>query len=127
MSTDELAVMDGGKCILRRCGLDPLDYLEDDDLAGVTEFTTPAVLHHLGEAVSAVSKELLNEIGRTIRAYEYEAAKNRENISQKPLANAPVIGYTQDRKEFSAVNCESAKRSDTHERNEHDGADVHEH
>ena len=83
---------------MRRCDLDPLDYLEDDDLTGITEFTMPAVLHHLGEAVSTVSMKLLNEIWHTIRAYEREAAKNREKISEKPLANAPVIGYTQNRK-----------------------------
>ena len=34
--------------LLSRCGLDPSDYLEDEDLLGITEFSTPAVLHHLG-------------------------------------------------------------------------------
>ena len=37
--------------VLTRCGLDPSDYLEDEDLAGITEFSTPAVLHHLGSAI----------------------------------------------------------------------------
>ena len=112
--------------LLRRCGLNPSDYLDDDDLAGITEFTTPAVLHHLGEAVSSVSKDLLMEIGRSIRAYEQEARKNRENNLEKPLANQAVIGYTEVTRNFSTLNHESAERSDTHERDEHDGADVHE-
>ena len=112
--------------LLRRCGLNPSDYLDDDDLAGITEFTTPAVLHHLGEAVSSVSKDLLMEIGRSIRAYEQEARKNRENNLEKPLANQAVIGYTEVTRNFSTLNHESAERSDTHERDEHDRADVHE-
>lgn len=32
--------------LLTRCGLDPSDYLENEDLAGIVEFSTPAVLHH---------------------------------------------------------------------------------
>lgn len=112
--------------LLRRCGLNPGDYLDDDDLAGITEFTTPAVLHHLGEAVSSVSKDLLMEIGRSIRAYEQETRKSRENNLEKPLANQAVIGYTEVTRNFSTLNHESAERSDTHERDEHDGADVHE-
>ena len=112
--------------LLRRCGLNPGDYLDDDDLAGITEFTTPAVLHHLGEAVSSVSKDLLMEIGRSIRAYEQEARKNRENNLEKPLANQAVIGYTEVTRNFSALNHESEERGDTHERDEYDGADVHE-
>ena len=112
--------------LLRRCGLNPGDYLDDDDLAGITEFTTPAVLHHLGEAVSSVSKDLLMEIGRSIRAFEQEARKSRENNLEKPLANQAVIGYTEVTRNFNTLNHESAERSDTHEQDEHDGADVHE-
>ena len=49
--------------LLTRCGLDPSEYLEDEDLAGIVEFSTPAVLHHLGSAASKVSLDLLEEIG----------------------------------------------------------------
>ena len=48
--------------VLTRCVLDPSDYLEDEDLAGIAEFSTPAVLHHLGNAASKVSMDLFNEI-----------------------------------------------------------------
>ena len=37
--------------------VDPGEYLEDGDLAGITEFSTPAVLHHLGRAVKAFDRE----------------------------------------------------------------------
>lgn len=61
--------------VLTRCGLDPADYLEDEDLQGITEFSTPAVLHHLGDAASEVSMDLLNEIGRAAKTYDREQAK----------------------------------------------------
>ena len=70
--------------VLTRCVLDPSDYLEDEDLAGIAEFSTPAVLHHLGNAASKVSMDLLNEIFQlpldlreildTLLAMEKEAA-----------------------------------------------------
>ena len=78
--------------LLTRCGLDPSDYLEDEDLLGITEFSTPAVLHHLGDAVSGISENLLNEIGRAVKTYDREAAKNSQKKAEKPLANPPVIG-----------------------------------
>ncbi len=34
--------------VLTRCGLDLAGYLEDGDFSGIVEFSTPAVLHHLG-------------------------------------------------------------------------------
>ena len=67
--------------LLTRCGLDPSDYLEDEDLLGITEFSTPAVLHHLGDATSNISMNLLNEIGRAVREYDREAA--RESSKKK--------------------------------------------
>ena len=83
--------------VLTRCGLDPADYLEDMDLAGIIEFSTPAVLHHLGEAASAVSGDMLNEIGRAIRGYERESLKNKGKNIEKPLAKSSVIGHTEGR------------------------------
>ena len=110
--------------LLRRCGLNPSDFMEDDDLEGITEFTTPAVLHHLGEAVSTVSMELLNEIGRAIRACERDTVQAREKNVEKPLANRVVDKY--NKIGFLYATNDEQERSATHERNEHDGADVHE-
>ena len=101
--------------LLTRCGLDPADYLEDEDLSGITEFSTPAVLHHLGSSASEVSMNLLNEIGRAVRTYDREQAKNNQRISEKPLAKSPVIGYTKVKEQFSTVKRESRERSITHD------------
>ena len=97
--------------VLTRCGLDPADYLEDEDLSGITEFSTPAVLHHLGDAASAVSMDLLNEIGRAVRNYEREALKNKEKNIERPLAKSSEISYTKGKEEFSDLKHESAERS----------------
>ena len=71
----------GQYAVLTRCGLDPAGYMEDGDLAGITEFSTPAALHHLGDAASAVSKELLNEIGRAVKTYDRKLAQeNKKNL-----------------------------------------------
>ena len=106
--------------ILTRCGLDPSEYLEDEDLAGITEFSTPAVLHHLGRAASRVSMDLLNEIGRAVKTYDREQAKNKEKNIEKPLAKSPVMDYTKVKEEFNAVKRESEERSVNHD----EGADL---
>ena len=106
--------------LLTRCGLDPAEYMEDEDLLGITEFSTPAVLHHLGNAASAVSMDMLNEIGRAVKSYDRDAAKSKSKNMEKPLANSPEIGYTEDAREFSTVKRESKERSGE------DGADLHE-
>ena len=106
--------------ILTRCGLDPSEYLEDEDLAGIVEFSTPAVLHHLGSAASKVSLDLLEEIGRAVKTYDREQAKNKEKNIEKPLAKSPVIDYTKVKEEFNTVKRESEERSVTHD----DGTDL---
>ena len=80
--------------LLTRCGLDPSAYLDDDDLRGITEFSTPAVLHHLGNAASSVSMGILLEVGRTIRTYDRETIQNRQKNIEKPLEKPADIGYT---------------------------------
>ena len=106
--------------VLTRCGLDPAEFMEDGDLAGITEFSTPAVLHHLGNAASAVSMDLLNEIGRAVKTYDREQAKENKKNLEKPLAFSQETGYTEDAREFSDVKRESKERSGEH------GADLHE-
>ena len=97
--------------VLTRCGLDPAEFMEDGDLAGITEFSTPAVLHHLGRAASAVSRELLNEIGRAVKTWDREQAKENKKNMENPLAISRETGYTEDAREFSAVKHESIERS----------------
>lgn len=100
--------------LLSRCGLNPADYLEDEDFDGIHEFSTPAVLHHLGSAASEVSMNMLLEVKKAIRQAEKEKAQNRQKIPknpEKPLAKEPVIGYTKLKEQFNTLKRESEERS----------------
>ena len=64
--------------LLVRCGLKPEDYLEEGALQGITDFSAPDALHHLGDAVSTLSKNILQEIGRAIVKHERERLKEAQ-------------------------------------------------
>ena len=85
-----------------RCGIDVGNVL-DEDLSGITAFASPKALHHLGNAVSSISGEILVEIRNALRAYE-RAEREKEKI---PIDNSKVIGYTEIRREFNTVKRES--------------------
>lgn len=95
--------------VLSRCGLDVNHYLDTEDLREITNFNTTAALACLGTAVSQGSRELLLEIGDTIRKIEREKAKN-------PLAKSDREPYN-DSRNFSTLKRE---RSD-----EHGDIDIH--
>lgn len=94
-----------------RCGLDPSAYLDDKELDGITEFSNPAALHHLGDAVSTLSMEILLEIGRTIRRHDRENVVIRQKETEKPLEKAADIIYTMDKEKFNTLKRESKERS----------------
>ena len=101
--------------LLSRCGLNPGDYLEDEDFDGISDFSTPAVLHHLGSAASELSMNMLLEIKKAIQRTDREKArqqqKNQQKNPEKPLAKEPVIGYTKDKEQFNTLKRESIERS----------------
>ncbi len=100
--------------ILSRCGIEPEAFLDDQALSGITSFSTPAMLHHLGYAVSSVSMELLQEIGRSIRAYDREhwtGQKKQEEKAKKTLEKPSPIGYTDNRDNFNTLKYENKERS----------------
>lgn len=89
--------------VLSRCGLDVSRYLDAEDFREITNFNTTAALACLGTAVSQGSRELLLEIGDTIRKIEREKVKNS-------LAKSGVEPYN-DKGNFSTLKRE---RSNTH-------------
>jgi len=89
--------------VLSRCGLDVSRYLDAEDFREITNFNTTAALACLGTAVSQGSRELLLEIGDTIRKIEREKAKNS-------LAKSGAEPYN-DKENFSTLKRE---RSNTH-------------
>lgn len=96
--------------VLSRCGLDVNRYLDTEDFREITNFNTTAALACLGTAVSQGSRELLLEIGDTIRKIEREKAKN-------PLAKSDREPYN-DSRNFNTLKRE---RSD-----EYGDIDIHE-
>ena len=60
--------------MMSRCGLDPADYIENEDFQPIFDFNTPESVYALGKAVSDVSEEVLREIEVTIKKYERQKA-----------------------------------------------------
>ena len=106
--------------LLTRCGLDPAAYLEDSDFLGITEFSTPAVLHHLGSAASSISREMLLQVASAIRTEEREQAKKGRKKEENPLAKLEVIRYTKGEERFNTVKRESRERSGQDDSNIHE-------
>ena len=98
--------------VLSRCGFRPEDYLEDTSLSGITLFSTPATLHHLGDACSRLTMEICTEIRREIRRMEQgvvqdrqKERKNAENILEKSSKEV----YSESKEKFSTVKRESKR------------------
>ena len=68
-----------------RCGLDPMEYLEEEDFAGITDFNSPAALAVLGNAAGRLTEPVLMGIGRTVKKIclkeEQKALENRAGTS----------------------------------------------
>ncbi len=82
-----------------RCGLDPMEYLEEGDFVGIMDFNTPAALAVLGNAISSLTEPLLRGIGRTVK----EICLKEE---QKALENRSEIDYNK----FSTLKRETESR-----------------
>ncbi|MGN8922150.1 DEAD/DEAH box helicase family protein [Lachnospiraceae bacterium HCP28S3_F9] len=82
----------------RRCGLDPMEYLEEEDFFGITDFNSLSVLTFLGNATSQIVEPVLRDIGRTIRRFSMEEI-------QKTVANDIGMPYN----EFNTLIHESEK------------------
>ena len=70
----------------RRCGLDPMEYLEEEHFFGITDFNRLSVLSFLGNAVSQLVEPVLVDIGKTIRKIQMEE-------QEKTVADQNNIGY----------------------------------
>lgn len=95
--------------VLTRCGLDASQYIDDEDLIGITNFNNVGTLACLGTATAEANRIVLLEIGETIRAAQLEQARN---LTQNPLAKQPEVAYNVN-EQFNALKRE---RSDHDER-----------
>lgn len=70
-----------------RCGLEPMEYLEEADFAGIVDFHNLSVLTFLGNAVSELVEPVLIDIGRTIQRQILEESKKEVEKSLPPGYN----------------------------------------
>lgn len=89
---------------LTRCGLDASQYIDDEDLIGITNFNNVGTLACLGTATAEANRIVLLEIGETIRAAQLEQARN---LTQNPLAKQPEVSYNVD-EQFNTLKREGA-------------------
>jgi len=113
--------------VLIRCGVDASQYISDGEFGGITEFSNPAMLHHLGDAVSTLSMGILQEIGRTVREYDMELLKSGRKINEKTVENPKNIGYTDSDRQFNTLKRENDKNKENKGRSKDYGrTDIHE-
>ena len=72
----------------RRCGIDPMEYLEEEHFFGITDFNRLSVLSFLGNAVSQLVEPILMDIGKTIRKIQMEE-------QEKTVADQNYIDYNE--------------------------------
>ena len=78
LATDSVYYM-----LSRRCGLDPMELLEEEDFMHITDYNRLSVLTFLGNAASQLSESILIDIGRTVHKISLEEARKEVEISKE--------------------------------------------
>ena len=78
LATDSVYYM-----LCRRCGLEPMELLEEEDFMHITDYNRLSVLTFLGNAASQVSESVLIDIGRTVHKISLEEARKEVEISSE--------------------------------------------
>ena len=78
LATDSVYYM-----LSRRCGLDPMELLEEEDFMHITDYNRLSVLTFLGNAASQFSESILIDIGRTVHKISLEEARKEVEISNE--------------------------------------------
>ena len=95
--------------LLARCGIDPLDYLEDEDFQEIGNFNTPETRNALGVATRDIARMCLDEIARTVLSLEQQAQKENRTVEDLPAKQ-----YAEAREPENSL-----------ERSQHHGSDLH--
>ena len=67
----------------RRCGLEPMELLEEEDFMHITDYNRLSVLTFLGNAASQLSESILIDIGKTVHKISLEEARKEVEISNE--------------------------------------------
>ena len=83
LATDSVYYM-----LSRRCGLDPMELLEEEDFMHITDYNRLSVLAFLGNAASQLSESILIDIGKTVHKISLEEARKEvENSNERNYNN----------------------------------------
>ena len=78
----------------RRCGLDPMELLEEEDFMHITDYNRLSVLTFLGNAASQLSESILIDIGKTVHKISLEEARKEvENSNERNYNNFTTLMY----------------------------------
>ena len=76
----------------RRCGLDPMELLEEEDFMHITDYNRLSVLTFLGNAASQLSESILIDIGKTVHKISLEEARKEvENSNERNYNNFATL------------------------------------
>lgn len=76
----------------RRCGLDPMELLEEEDFMHITDYNRLSVLAFLGNAASQLSESILIDIGKTVHKISLEEARKEvENSKERNYNNFTTL------------------------------------
>ena len=76
----------------RRCGLDPMELLEEEDFMHITDYNRLSVLTFLGNAASQLSESILIDIGKTVHKISLEEARKEvENTNERNYNNFTTL------------------------------------
>ena len=76
----------------RRCGLDPLELLEEEDFMHITDYNRLSVLTFLGNTASQLSESILIDIGKTVHKISLEEARKEvENSNERNYNNFTAL------------------------------------
>ena len=76
----------------RRCGLDPMELLEEEDFMHITDYNRLSVLTFLGNAASQLSESILIDIGKTVHKISLEEARKEvENSNERNYNNFTTL------------------------------------
>ena len=67
----------------RRCGIEPMELLEEEDFMHITDYNHLFALTFLGNAVSQLSESILIDIGRIVHKISLEEARKEVEISKE--------------------------------------------
>ena len=74
--------------LCRRCGLEPMELLEEEDFMHITDYNRLSVLTFLGNAASQLSESILIDIGKTVHKISLEEARKEvENSNERNYNN----------------------------------------